>query len=44
MRHIQLFMMLAKFTAAMAATAGQEIPEEHRLAASEFDLKVLETR
>ena len=42
MRHIQLFMMLAKFTAAMAATAGQEIPEEHRLAASEFDHKVLE--
>ena len=41
-RHIELFMMLAKFMAAMAATAEKEIPEEHRLAASEFDLKVLE--
>ena len=41
-RHIELFMMVAKFLTAMAATAEQEIPEEHRLAASEFDLKVLE--
>ena len=36
-RHIELFMMVAKFLTAMAATAEQEIPEEHRLAASEFD-------
>ena len=36
-RHIELFMMVAKFLTAMAATAEQEIPEEHRLAESEFD-------
>ena len=41
-RHIELFMMLAKFMAAMAATAEKEIPEELRLAASEFDHKKLE--